>query len=416
MKKSITYIDLFAGAGGLSEGFIRANFNPIAHIDIDKNACLTLKTRIAYHYFLKSGDLGPYVSYLKGEIDRAKLYRLIPKKLLNKVINKPLSDETNNFIYKEINKLLKDNNEESVDVVIGGPPCQAYSVIGRSRDPLRMKDDHRNYLYKYYLDFLNRFKPKLFVFENVRGLLSAGKEQEYIKAIQLGFKNIGYESDFRILNAAHFGVVQNRERVILIGWQNSLKFKYPEFEDIKCKTVIKEIFSDLPDLPPGKKEKIINYSKNISKNHYLYINQIRNGIPFVTQHQTRPHNNQDLEIYKIAIELWVHKGIRLKYNQLPERLRSHKNSKDFLDRFRVVDPEGVCHTIVAHLSKDGHYYIYPSIENPRSISIREAARIQSFPDDYFFEGGQGAAFKQIGNAVPPIMAEKIAKAIFNMIK
>ena len=132
---------------------------------------------------------------------------------------------------------------------------------------------------------------------------------------------------------------------------------------------------------------------------------------FVTQHVARPHNDRHLEIYKIAIDKWLNNRERLKYGDLPERLKTHKNQNSFVDRFKVVDIHNYSHTILAHIAKDGHYDIYPSAEQVLSLSVREAARIQSFPDDYFFEGGRSAAFKQIGNAVPPLMALRIAEEI-----
>ena len=150
-------------------------------------------------------------------------------------------------------------------------------------------------------------------------------------------------------------------------------------------------------------------------NEYQQTTETRNGIDFTTQHITRNHNERDLEIYSIAIDKWVNKKERLKYNDLPERLQTHNNTKAFLDRYKVVDPLGHSHTVVAHISKDGHYYIYPDLKQIRSISVREAARIQSFPDYYFFEGGRTAAFKQIGNAVPPLMAQAIAKKINDLL-
>ena len=147
-----------------------------------------------------------------------------------------------------------------------------------------------------------------------------------------------------------------------------------------------------------------------------YLNQfeLRNGVDFVSQHIARPHNDRDLEIYKIAIKKWQKKE-RLKYPDLPSELKTHKNEKSFVDRYKVVDPDGYSHTMVAHIAKDGHHYIYPDTKQVRSLSVREAARIQSFPDDFFFEGGRSAAFRQIGNAVPPLMAEKIANSIMNKI-
>src|SRR5690606_28202968 len=127
-------------------------------------------------------------------------------------------------------------------------------------------------------------------------------------------------------------------------------------------------------------------------------------------HVARPHNERDLEIYKIAIKK-LKKGERLRYPDLPEKLKTHNNQKSFLDRFKVVDPKGLSHTMVAHIAKDGHHYIHPSLKQVRSLSVREAARIQSFPDNYYFEGGRSAAFRQIGNAVPPLMAKEIASKI-----
>ena len=410
-KIKFTYIDLFAGAGGLSEGFLRADFTPIAHVEMEENACYTLKTRIAYHYFCKNKKDSIYDSYLKKEINREQLYENVPDKLLNSVINETISENSIKNIFNQIDKNLENKN---VDLIIGGPPCQAYSVIGRSRDPNRMKYDERNHLYKHYIEFLKKYNPSIFVFENVRGLLSAGKEQEYLRLMQAGFKDAGYESDFKILNAVNFGVMQNRQRVIFIGWKKKLKLSYPKFSENKPNGALKDLLEDLPRLKPGEGEIFYNYKFDLLENHYLRQKHIRNGKNFITQHKARPHNERDLEIYKIAIEKFENKET-LKYNDLPKRLKTHKNENIFLDRFKVLDKNGYSHTLVAHIYKDGHHYIYPSLNQIRSISIREAARIQSFPDDYFFEGGQCAAFKQIGNAVPPLMAEGIAKEIKEML-
>ena len=149
---------------------------------------------------------------------------------------------------------------------------------------------------------------------------------------------------------------------------------------------------------------------------YLKQAGIRNGIDFTTQHIARPHTDQDKKIYEIAINMWNDEKKRLKYTDLPAKLRSHNNLEAFLDRFKVVAPDlEASHTLVAHIAKDGHYYIHPDAKQLRSITVREAARIQSFPDDYFFEGSRTSMFKQIGNAVPPLMAEKIAGKIRSLI-
>jgi DNA (cytosine-5)-methyltransferase 1 len=156
-------------------------------------------------------------------------------------------------------------------------------------------------------------------------------------------------------------------------------------------------------------EAVTKYAKPTTE--YLEKFELRNGVDFVTQHIARPHNERDLNIYKIAINKWLKNSERLKYPDLPPELKTHKNEKSFVDRYKVVDINGLSHTMVAHIAKDGHHYIYPDSKQIRSLSVREAARIQSFPDNFYFEGGRSAAFRQIGNAVPPLMANEIAKKI-----
>jgi len=412
MNSSLKYIDLFAGAGGLSEGFIREGFQAIAHVEMDKDACDTLKTRLAYHYLAKNNKLSIYKAYLKNEITREVLWGNIPEPIMESVINEEITGETISGIFNNIDK-QSDGNK--VDLIIGGPPCQAYSLVGRSRDPNRMKGDKRNFLFSYYAEFLIKYKPKYFVFENVLGLLTAGNKRYLNEMIQL-FESIGYSvAEPTVLNAEDYGVLQKRRRVIIMGQRGKKKFNFPELQKVENKWQIKkDLFYDLPYLNPGDEFNIVKYTKPI--NEYLRTTEIRNGIDIVTQHITRNHNERDLEIYSIAIDKWVNEKTRLKYSDLPARLQTHNNTEAFLDRFKVVDPIGHSHTMVAHISKDGHYYIYPDSKQIRSISVREAARIQSFPDDYFFEGGRTAAFKQIGNAVPPLMAKAIAMKISELLQ
>lgn len=412
MNSSLKYIDLFAGAGGLSEGFIREGFQAIAHVEMDKDACDTLKTRLAYHYLSQNNKLSIYKAYLKNEITREVLWGNIPEPILESVINEEITGKTITAIFNNIDKQL---DVHKVDLIIGGPPCQAYSLVGRSRDPNRMKGDKRNFLFRYYAEFLMKYKPKYFVFENVLGLLTAGNKRYLNEMIQL-FESIGYSvAEPTVLNAEDYGVLQKRRRVIIMGKRGNKKFNFPELQKVENKWQIKkDLFYDLPYLNPGDEFNIVKYTKPI--NEYLRTTEIRNGINIVTQHITRKHNERDLEIYSIAIDKWVNEKTRLKYSDLPARLQTHNNTEAFLDRFKVVDPIGHSHTMVAHISKDGHYYIYPDSKQIRSISVREAARIQSFPDDYFFEGGRTAAFKQIGNAVPPLMAKAIAMKISELLQ
>lgn len=403
--KKLNYIDLFAGAGGLSEGFIRAGFNPIAHVEMNKDACDTSKTRTAYHWLKTNGKIEIYHDYLKSEVkNKEVLWKNVPEHLINSVINKEISEQSLPEIFQTIDKELKG---EKVDLIIGGPPCQAYSIVGRARK--NMASDPRNHLYKYYVEFLKKYSPKMFVFENVPGILSASNG-EYLEKIFEAVREQGYALDKKILNAKNFGVLQDRKRVIIIGWKKDLKFSYPNFRESENNfQIMNDLFSDLKPLKNGEGTlNAVGYTKPI--NDYLEQSKIRNGLDFVTQHITRPNNENDLEIYRIAVEEW-NKGKRLNYADLPKRLIKHNNTKSFTNRFQVVNGSGLSHTVVAHIAMDGHYYIHPDINQNRSISIREAARIQSFPDDYFFEGSRTAAFKQIGNAVPPLMAEKIAEKI-----
>ena len=414
IKSKLNFIDLFSGAGGLSEGFIRAGYNPIAHVEMNPDACNTLKTRTAFHFLNKIGKQKLYYDYLYGKITRDQLWDSVPKNLIESVINIEISKQNLDSIFNIIDGSL---NETNVDIIIGGPPCQAYSIVGRARDPKGMQDDPRNHLYKYYVSFLKKYNPKMFVFENVPGILSA-KNGEFLKKILNAIKRAGYQIEMpekKHLNAKDFNVLQNRKRVIIIGWKKNLKLKYPEFSKKEADYTIGEsLFSDLPKLNHGEGSLgVVKYSKPATD--YLKQTGIRNCIDFTTQHITRPHNEVDLEIYRIAVNLLTNHGKKLNYADLPKRLIKHKNTTSFTNRFRVIDPESISNTVVAHIAMDGHYYIHPDIKQNRSISLREAARIQSFPDDYFFEGSRTAAFKQIGNAVPPLMAEKIAKKLKELI-
>ncbi len=409
MTKKLTFIDLFAGAGGLSEGFIRAGYTPIAHVEMDEAACYTLKTRTAYHYLKGKKKFDEYVKYLKGEIERPTLYSLVPETEMSSVINLALSDENNAAIFKRIDALLQ---KQPVDLIIGGPPCQAYSLVGRARSGTGMKDDPRNHLYLQYSKFLVKYKPKMFVFENVLGLRSADGGG-YFKKLKAEFDRIGYEVKDFLFNASDFGVLQNRKRIILIGCRKELNITVPDIKPVfKVQFKVQSIFQDLPKLQAGQgKDKGANYING--SNSYLDDAHIRNGIDVLTQHVSRPHTEQDKEIYRIAVEL-MKDGGRLNYVHLPERLKTHNNRHSFFDRFKVVNAKAAsAQTVVAHIAKDGHYYIHPDIKQNRSISVREAARLQSFPDDFYFEGvkegkSRSAAFKQIGNAVPPLFAYYLA--------
>ena len=403
----LNFIDLFAGASGMSEGFIRAGFNPISHIEMNPEACQTIRTRAAYHHLKSIDNLDLYYNYIKGTVKQDAFYSEIPEEIINSVLNIEINDNTISGIFETI----KQTNKQ-VDLIIGGPPCQAYSLVGRSRDPKNMEEDPRNKLYIQYGRFLKEFQPKAFVFENVPGLLNANKGQHF-KNLKTYFRKIGYEVYPDLLNASDYGVVQARKRIIIVGWKKENDFGFPEFEKIINEFTVNDAFKDLPKLNPGDALNVTDYTTE--KSEYLQKFELRNGVSFVTQHISRPHNERDLSIYKTALKKWNFNQERLKYPDLPVELKTHKNESSFVDRFKVVDGNGFSHTVVAHIAKDGHYYIHPDIKQCRSISIREAARLQSFPDDFYFEGSRSAAFKQIGNAVPPLMAYAIAQKVRELL-
>ena len=421
---SLNFIDLFAGAGGLSEGFIQAGYTPLAHIEMEKYACDTLKTRAAFHWLKSKNRLSDYKKYLyekQEKEDGSKLWEQVPQEIIDSVIHEAIGESTLKSIFDKVDKL---KGKQNIDIIIGGPPCQAYSVIGRARMKEKVLDDPRNDFYKYYVEFLVKYNPKMFVFENVKGILSA-KNGEPLKDLNRLVEKAGYKMELKIQNAAEHSVLQSRQRVIIVGWKvrdengNPTTFHYPELKKEENKyEVLKDLFIDLPERKHGEGQLCapVKYMKPLSEMKYLKKSNIRNSnFDFTTQHITRPNNENDREIYKMAVAMWLNKKKRIDYSKIPTHLQHHKNKETFLNRFQVVDPYGFSHTVVAHIAMDGHYYIYPTpnptVENVRSITIREAARIQSFPDDFYFEGSRSAAFKQIGNAVPVVMAYKIAEEL-----
>ena len=411
MKKY--FIDLFAGAGGLAEGFVASGFLPLAHVEMNKEACNSLITRLGYHYLKSKNKLEIYYKYLKKEISREEFLAHIDKKVISSVINETISDETIDKIFSTIDNNIK-NQKASVEVIIGGPPCQAYSIVGRSVQGERVSKDKRNWLFKLYLRFLDRYKPSVFVFENVTGLLSAAGGKYYIELFD-GLQKAGYHVESRTLTSSDYGVIQNIRRVIILGIKNGMPIKdiYPLPNKIANKYFVNDLFSDLPSLT--NTNSCFQYAGPITK--YCLKTGIRTEDDVLTWHTKRINNERDREIYKTAIRIWNEKQSRLNYNSLPKQLKTHKNTKAFVDRFKVVAGNLHCsQTILAHLAKDGHYFIHPDIKQCRSISVREAARLQSFPDSYYFEGSRGAAFTQIGNAVPPLLSKAIAERIMSYFK
>jgi len=413
----LVVLDLFSGAGGLSEGFFRIGAKFAGHVEADSHACKTLRTRAAYWKLKKANLMSIYEDYLLKKITTETLWDKAGVLNSKDVIEQEISNETFKSIVSDIHSNMKLQNLKKIDVIIGGPPCQAYSIVGRARMKNTVACDPRNYLYKYYVRFLEEFQPKMFVFENVPGILSAANGKHF-NDIEQAIAAAGYHMQPQEIIASDYGVLQDRKRIIIIGWKKDARrkhYKYPEFETIKNKYFVKDVLDDLPKTKPNN----IIEGKDLYRtkpSQYLIEANIRDkDFEILTQHETRMHNERDLKIYKIAIEKWNKEKKRLCYKELSEEypeLCTHKNKTSFTNRFNVVKADQpASHTILAHMAMDGHYYIHPDIKQLRSLSVREAARLQSFPDDFYFEGPRTAQFRQIGNAVPPKMAEQIAKKI-----
>jgi len=398
--KKYNYIDLFAGCGGLTDGFEQTNkYAPHAFVEWDKNASNTLKHRLKTKWKIKNVD----DKVLHFDIQRMD-------ELLNGF------DDASYGKHVGLKKSIKDIN---IDIIIGGPPCQAYSIAGRVQDKNNMKSDYRNYLFENYLKVVKEFKPKLFVFENVQGILSAKPDGiDIIERIRDDFKKEGYEiaTDLReiaLLDSSDYGIPQIRKRVIIIGVNKEQTKHSPKdiLNDfylnilpslkVNKKITVKEAIGDLEPLYPLKDVEKVN-NKKIS--HHNKSN--------IKNHKPRFHSQRDIEIFnELAYD--VQNGSK-KYpdtNSLKQLYYEKTGKKSSFHKYNVLDYEKQSNTIPAHLYKDGLRHIHPDYEQSRSITPREAGRLQTFDDDFEFIGSQGACYQMIGNAVPPLLAKKIAQSV-----
>lgn len=530
----IPVIDLFAGPGGLGEGFSSLKndagerlFDIRLSIEMDKNAHETLRLRSFYRQFKQNEVPDLYYSYIKENNLKkkvklfAKLKETYPEQWqhaeneawcfelpypeeLNKKTKKKkgfTSDEIKRR-HIEVDKKIKDRLvKENNWLLIGGPPCQAYSLVGRARNQGISDKDHRVFLYKEYLRIIARHHPAVFVMENVKGLLSAkiGKQkvfdwikqdlknpgsvfQDYkspkYKVFSLvkppdasdreGFPLYKDDKDY-LIKSEKYSIPQRRHRVILLGIREDFDFDtlntLKEQQEVKLKRVI----DSLPKLRSGIGREIIGenkkgnhiYSKiennqsnwedanirarkelnslfpkwNISKNADFPVTQGNNFVACnlkeksnpiykdwykdtklkgVLNHETRTHLKEDLMRYLFSALYLFEKGDFPKLRDYPDKLLpKHKNAKGdkFADRFRTQRPNQPATTVTSHISKDGHYFIHYDSTQCRSLTVREAARIQTFPDNYYFCGPRTAQYHQVGNAVPPFLARQIAEIV-----
>ena len=388
MKRNYTFIDLFAGCGGLSEGFYKKGYKALLHLEIDSACCKTLSTRMR-HY-----------GYSEEDIEKAVMNDDITRKGL-------LTD-------------MDSRISEPVDIIIGGPPCQAFSTVGRAQDPESMSNDPRNYLFENYLQILNHYKPKLFIFENVKGILTAHPKgvkifDLIVKKMSKTYKIVSDPSVI-LLNAADYGVPQIRERVIIIGVRKGVKISPKEIYKRLNKTnsndgtlkpyvTIKDAISDLPILQAGEGEAVQDYF--LPDNASEYLKRIHTDGTKIYNHVARRHNDKDRERYRLLSQNnWQLADLQ---KVRPDLI--HHDPKHFGNRYTVQEFNKPGKTIVAHLYKDGNLFIHPDPAQARTFTVREAARVQSFPDDFIFEGSRTNQFKQVGNAVPPLMAEAFAETL-----
>ena len=398
-----SYIDLFAGCGGLTDGFEQTGkYNPCAFVEWDKSAVNTLKNRLKTKWKIKN-------------IEEKVLYFDIQR--MNELLNG--YDDKEYSKHSGLKKLLKNT---TIDIIIGGPPCQAYSIAGRVQDKNNMKCDYRNYLFENYLKVVKEFQPKLFVFENVQGILSAKPDGiNIINRIREDFEKEGYiiKSNLReiaLLDSSDYGVPQLRKRVIIVGISKD-KTEYdpqsilddfylnilPSYK-IKKKATVKEAIGDLEPLYP------LENNVNKKKISHSDISNIKN-------HKPRFHNSRDVEIFKeLAYDVQNGSKQYPDTESLKQLYYEKTGKKSSFHKYNVLAYERQSNTIPAHLYKDGLRHIHPDYKQARSITPREAARLQTFDDDFEFLGSQGACYQMIGNAVPPILAKKIALSVDIVLK
>jgi DNA (cytosine-5)-methyltransferase 1 len=413
--RKISVLDLFSWCWWLTEWFFQEPYMFVWHIEMNPSACETLKSRIVSKFLQKNNLLDEEKDFLYWKIERQKIIeKYWLQKDINMVYNKEISDDT----YQKLLEQIKENLKwQSLDIIIWWPPCQTYSQIWRARIWKKIEKDPRNFLYKQYVKFLRDLSPKIFVFENVPGLRTAWS-WKYFQDIKNAMDDIWYEIQVKEQYMPDYWIPQNRRRLIIIWWKkgNNVISTYPDFSKYKKNYtyIVNDFLKDLPKIQNWWWKELMKYQ---SENEILEKLWIRKKMfEFVLDHRTRPIRKLDREIYKIAVKKY-NRWEKLQYRDLPENLITHKNVESFQNRFNVVAwKDKITSTIVAHISSDGHYYIHPDIKQNRSLSIREAARIQTFPDDFKFEWSRTSIFKQIGNAVPPMFSNILAKELVTYFK
>ena len=481
-------IDVFAGPGGLNEGFASLDdgerFDIAGSFEMDEAAVSTLKVRATQRALEADGRPNQqHRRLLRGELtlDEFRQHDAVKEtwdRAAEHVHRVELGPATREESDELILKALGD--QPGPWALIGGPPCQAYSLAGRSRrvNDADFEADVKHFLYKEYLHILRKFKPDVFVMENVKGMLSTrhggkglferilgdlswtGTKQAYrIRSLTVDNKSIADPRDF-IVRSENHGVPQSRHRVILVGIRTDLPVEahdaWRALTKQEEKLTVRDALADLPpvrsritpkaadtwdewsqlrgealkgapgatlrNLPLTTGSAFVPSSTRSETRPVAadYLDWVRRDIGGFAQHETRGHMAEDLRRYAYLAHLAsddiapsVHD---LPADLLPKHANIGKASRPFADRFRVQRWGRPSSTVVAHLAKDGHYFIHPDPTQMRSLTVREAARLQSFPDDYWFAGNRTKQYQQVGNAVPPFLAHQIAARVADVLE
>lgn len=410
-KKKYTFIDLFAGCGGLSEGFLRTGrFNALAHVEWEKPMVETLRNRLV-------------TKWNESEVNAKRKVILFDIQKTEELINGNWSDESI-AQYGEHNsgKVRKSGlkgviGNKLVDLIIGGPPCQAYSIHGRATDKDSMNNDYRNYLFESFCRVVDEFRPNVFVFENVGGLLSAKPGGVPVrKRIYDAFTQIGYqiltpeEMPSALYNAVNFNVPQYRPRVIILGVRrdsnidlNDLYKSIEREQKLNKKLTVRDAIGHLSPLYPLEQQ--------VKDGRYMRSHQLNSNLE-ITQHEARNHGPRERGIFKE----WVENNMNyISHQAMIDYYYEKTGHKTLYQKYKNLEWDRPSHTIVAHLSKDGYMFIHPDSEQQRSITIREAACLMTFPVDFQFLGSTPYNFKMIGNAVPVNFASAIAKGLYKAL-